>query len=58
VPRHLLALIIGQGEAERRRHRQQAGGEAIACRLGFGIRQLDQLAAGPACRPRSGCRPP
>src|SRR3954470_10535036 len=45
---HLLALIIGQGEAQRCRHRQQAGGEAIACRLGFGVRQLDQdqLAAG------------
>ena len=45
---HLLALVVGQGEAQRRRHRQQAGGETIACRLGFGVRQLDQdhLAAG------------
>jgi hypothetical protein len=55
VARHLLALVIGQGEAQRRRHRQQAGSETIACRLGFGVGQLDQLAAGPACRPRSGC---
>ena len=45
---HLLALVVGQGKAQRRRHRQQAGGEAIACRLGFGVGQLDQdqLAAG------------
>ena len=24
VPRHLLTLVVGQGEAQRRRHRQQA----------------------------------
>src|SRR3954466_7203087 len=46
---HLLALVVGQGEAQRGRHRQQAGGEAIARRLGFGVGQLDQdhLTAGP-----------
>src|SRR5919112_3950830 len=49
VARHLLARVIGQGEAQRCRPRQQAGGEAIARRLGFGVHQLDQdqLAAGP-----------
>src|SRR3954469_22959967 len=48
VPRHLLARVIGQGEAQRCRHRQQAGSETIACRLRRGVRQLDQdqLAAG------------
>src|SRR5689334_1616553 len=42
VPRHLLALVAGQGEAQRCRHREQTGGEAITCRLGLGIGQLDQ----------------
>ena len=37
VAGHLLALIVGQGEAQRCRHRQQAGGEAIACRLRLGV---------------------
>ena len=48
VPRHLLALVVGQGEAQRCRHRQQAGSETIACRLRLGVGQLDQdqLAAG------------
>jgi len=45
VARHLLALVIGQGEAQRRRHRQQAKpSRAVSALASLTSLRLDQRA--------------